>query len=80
MELGGQEDVVATTVDGLANHGLGLALRVDISGINAGDPGIEGCLDDANAFGGTRGCGACAEIQGAQCEGADQGASASKRS
>jgi hypothetical protein len=47
-ELGGQDDVVAAAVEGLADDLLRLAGRVDVGGVDEVDPGVERAVDDAD--------------------------------
>jgi hypothetical protein len=49
VELGGEDDVVAAAAsEGFADDLLGLALGVDVSGIDEVDSGVERGVDDAN--------------------------------
>jgi hypothetical protein len=47
-ELGGEHDVVAATLEGLADDLLGLAGRVDVGGVDEVDAGVKGRVDDAD--------------------------------
>jgi hypothetical protein len=51
VELRGQDDVVATPAQGLADDDLGLAVRVHVGGVDQVDAGVERALDDADALG-----------------------------
>jgi len=49
LELGGEYEVVAAPLEGLAHDLLGLAGRVDIGGVDEVDAGIERGVDDGGA-------------------------------
>ena len=48
VELGGQDDVVAAALEGLADDLLGLALGVDVGGVDEVDAGVQRGVDDAD--------------------------------
>ena len=50
-ELGGQDDVVAAALQGLADDLLGHAAGVDVGGVDEVDPGVEGAVDDPDGVG-----------------------------
>jgi hypothetical protein len=70
VHLGGEEDVVAATLQGLADDLLALALRVDVGGVDDVDALVEGPVDDPDAVG-VVGVGAGAEVHRAQGQVAD---------
>ena len=51
VHLGREHDVVAPSLEGLADDLLGLALRIDVSGVDEVDPGIERRVDDPDRLG-----------------------------
>lgn len=50
MELGGEENIVAASAQGPAHHLLGLALGMDISGVDGRDACVQCGVDDTDAF------------------------------
>jgi hypothetical protein len=48
VEFRGEDDVVAAAGERLADDLLGLALRVDVGGVDEGDPGVQRGVDDAD--------------------------------
>jgi hypothetical protein len=51
MDLGGEDDVVAPAAgQRLADDLLGLALGVDVGGVDEVDPGVQGPVDDPDAL------------------------------
>lgn len=69
MELGGKENIIPPAMEGPAHNGFRLALRIDVRGIDAGDTGVEGRMDDADAFLGARGRRTCPKVEGSQGKG-----------
>src|SRR5262245_11750588 len=48
VELGGEDDIVTTALERLADDLLRLARTVDVGGVDEIDPGVEGGVDDAD--------------------------------
>src|SRR3954451_478831 len=70
VELGGEDDVVATALERLADDRLGLAVGVDVGGVDEVDAGVEGAADDPDAVG-VVGVAVAAEHHGAEGQRAD---------
>ncbi len=70
VELGGEDDLVAAALEGLADDLLGLAPGVDVGGVDDVDPGVERGVDDAGALG-VVGLAPGAEHHGAEAQRAD---------
>jgi hypothetical protein len=79
MDLGGEDDVVAPAAgQRLADDLLGLALGVDVGGVDEVDPGVQGPVDDPDALV-VVGVAPVAEHHRAEAELADRDTGASER-
>jgi len=56
VELGGEDDVVAASLDGFSDDLFGFASGVDVGGVDEVDAGVEGGVDDAGWTRRGRGC------------------------
>jgi hypothetical protein len=78
VELGGQDDVVATASDGLADDLFGFTLGIDVGSVDEIDTGVEGGVDDADRLV-VVGVAPGAEHHGAEAQLADGDAGASQQ-